>query len=299
MSKLVAGINTCFAVKRWPRVADWAAIVRDELGLSTVQLSMDCLPIGPPAAPGALSTAAGVARTGIEVHSVFTGLGAYGSNLLLHPDREARDAAQEYYEGLITVAAAAGAQHAGGHVGAFSIADAAQPARVASLSRELIDRMGELAEFAAERGLRGMLFENLAVVREPGATAAEAKALERDLVGTAVPWRLCLDVGHPVAMSGPGDPDPLREWLDDDWLLPPVVQLQQAQPGADNHGGFGAPGRGGVDLGAVVSAVNEWRSSPDPLFLEVIPAHEADDASVLRELVESVEALRCEIEAVS
>ena len=27
------GINTCFAVKRWPRVEDWAPIVRDRLGL--------------------------------------------------------------------------------------------------------------------------------------------------------------------------------------------------------------------------------------------------------------------------
>ncbi len=35
------GINNCFAVKRWPQPADWAAIVRDELGLDTVELSLD------------------------------------------------------------------------------------------------------------------------------------------------------------------------------------------------------------------------------------------------------------------
>ena len=30
--KVRLGINTCFAVKRWPRPDDWARIVRDELG---------------------------------------------------------------------------------------------------------------------------------------------------------------------------------------------------------------------------------------------------------------------------
>ena len=35
------GVNTCFAVKRWPRPADWAPIVRDRLGLGLVQHSLD------------------------------------------------------------------------------------------------------------------------------------------------------------------------------------------------------------------------------------------------------------------
>ena len=37
------GINNCFAVKRWPRPGDWAAIVADDLGLDTVELSLDLL----------------------------------------------------------------------------------------------------------------------------------------------------------------------------------------------------------------------------------------------------------------
>ena len=35
------GINTCFAVKRWPRPPEWIPIVRDELGLDLVQHSLD------------------------------------------------------------------------------------------------------------------------------------------------------------------------------------------------------------------------------------------------------------------
>ena len=40
------GINTCFAVKRWPRPGDWARIVRDELGLEVVELSLAWLVVG-------------------------------------------------------------------------------------------------------------------------------------------------------------------------------------------------------------------------------------------------------------
>ena len=39
--RLQSGINTCFAVKRWPMPDDWAPIVRDRLGLPLVQHSLD------------------------------------------------------------------------------------------------------------------------------------------------------------------------------------------------------------------------------------------------------------------
>jgi hypothetical protein len=35
------GINNCFALKRWPRPEDWARVVREDLGLQLVELSLD------------------------------------------------------------------------------------------------------------------------------------------------------------------------------------------------------------------------------------------------------------------
>jgi hypothetical protein len=35
------GINNCFAVRRWPQPGDWASIVANNLGLDTVELSLD------------------------------------------------------------------------------------------------------------------------------------------------------------------------------------------------------------------------------------------------------------------
>src|SRR5580704_15995410 len=94
------GINNCFAVKRWPRPGDWAAIVADDLGLDTVELSLDLL----------------------------TGLAAYSLNLLMHPDAEHRAAARRWYQQVIDLTAQLGATAAGGHVGALTVPDAADRA---------------------------------------------------------------------------------------------------------------------------------------------------------------------------
>jgi hypothetical protein len=41
MTSYRLGINTCFAVKRWPQPERWARLVRDELRLDLVQHSLD------------------------------------------------------------------------------------------------------------------------------------------------------------------------------------------------------------------------------------------------------------------
>ncbi len=88
------GINTCFAVKRWPRPEDWAPIVAERLGLGLVQHSLD-LEDGRRAAGGATAAAAAIRAAteahGLTLHSTFTGLAAYSRNLLLDPDPAARE----------------------------------------------------------------------------------------------------------------------------------------------------------------------------------------------------------------
>ena len=124
--RLRLGINTCFAVKRWPRPADWAPIVRERLGLDLVQHSLDLVDLdvdeaGRTRQAGAVIEAA--RANGLELHSTFTGLAAYSRNLLLDPDASARQAAQDWYRRAIAFTATIGAAGTGGHVGAFSVAD--------------------------------------------------------------------------------------------------------------------------------------------------------------------------------
>ena len=63
--------------------------MRDELGLDLVQHSLDLVDLDAPAGEvtgQADRVRAACAAAGLTLHSTFTGLAAYSSNLLLHPD---------------------------------------------------------------------------------------------------------------------------------------------------------------------------------------------------------------------
>ena len=108
--------------------------------------------------------------------------------------------------------------------------------------------------------------------------------------GSAVPWRLCLDLGHPAALRT-SDPsgDPVA-WLRESWAQVPVIQLQQANRTGDHHWPF-TPGHNADGLVVAADVLSALRQGPavDPcLLLVVIHAHEADDEQVLDDLVTSV-----------
>jgi D-erythrulose 1-phosphate 3-epimerase len=174
------GINTCFAVKRWPEPESWAGLVAGELELDLVQHSLDLVDLDAPAAEvtgqaARLRTAC--AGAGLTLHSTFTGLAAYSSNQLLHPDRHARGRARERYRQAISFTADVGAGSTGGHLGAFSVEDFRDRARKAQLWAELQESLDELAAYARERGLSSLLVENLAAAREPSTMAMIASLL--------------------------------------------------------------------------------------------------------------------------
>ena len=100
MSRSRLGINTCFAVKRWPEPERWAEIVRDRLGLDLVQHSLDLVDLDAPrplVERQAAAVRAACDQAGLELHSTFTGLAVYSSNLLLHPDPDVRATAVEAF----------------------------------------------------------------------------------------------------------------------------------------------------------------------------------------------------------
>lgn len=302
------GANTCFAVKRWPEPAHWAALVVEELGLDLCQVSLDLMDPGLDlSASGPYAEAAGRAceAAGLEVHSLFTGLAAYSANLLLHPDPAMREAATGWWERAITLAGLVGAAGVGGYLGALSVADAADPARRGALLDELGERFHHLASRAASAGLGHLLVENMAVRREPGSVIGEMHDLEDRAAGSAVPWVLCLDLGHPCALrTGTASDDPLA-WLGERWRHRPVLQIQQANRDGDHHWPF-TDERNAAGLlrpGPVVDVLRAGggaaggEGAPDEpgstlAFFEVVHAAEADDGRVLADLRASVACWR-------
>ena len=295
------GINTCFAVKRWPRPEDWAPIVADRLGLGLVQHSFDLVPDS--AGPGARTAAAGAravattaAAAGLRIHSTFTGLAAYSANLLLDPDPDGRAEAVAWFDRAIDYTAALGGVATGGHVGAFSVPDWTDPTRRAARWDGLRTALDGLAHRARRAGLAYLMVENLAAAREPSTMAMIRELLT---AGDAdhVPIRLCLDVGH---MCVPGTSGPDRDpyaWLRELGGSAPVIQLQQSDAEGDHHWPF-TPDRnaaGRIDADRVLDALAGGGARRTALILEIIPPFEQDDGAVLDDLALSVDYWRAAI----
>jgi D-erythrulose 1-phosphate 3-epimerase len=288
--ELWLGINTCFAVKRWPRVADWGPIVRDRLGLGLVEHSLDLVDL---AVDDPVALRAALADLGIELRSVFTGLAAYSSNLLLHPSADARAAAEAWYRAAIDWTARAGARSVGGHVGAFSVGDWTDPANRRRRWGELRASLERLSEVARLAGLDHLLVENLAAAREPS-----TMALIGDLVTGGddrhVPVRLALDVGHQCVPGASGHERDPYAWLTTMGPLAAEIQLQQSDASGDHHWPFTAErnAAGRIDADRTIDALAAGGVERSVLLLEVIPAFEQPDEAVLDDLVESVEYWR-------
>ena len=292
MTEYRLGVNTCFAVKRWPEPDAWAELVRRRLGLTLVQHSLDLVePMSPPALlereGAAVRKACGDA--GLEVHSTFTGLAAYSSNLLLHPDPEARALAEVWFGRMIDFSAALGAGATGGHVGALTARDASNEKRRADQGRQLTDSLERLAARARKAGLQSFLIENLAPVREPSTFESLEGLLTKGDAGH-VPIRPCLDVGHMCTPGLTGDEADPYAWLRRLGASTEVVHLQQSDSGADHHWPFTeeANRAGRIEADQVLSALDSSGARRVALILEVIPAFEAADESVLGDLEESV-----------
>ena len=290
------GINNCFAVKRWPRPDDWAAIVKNDLGLDTVELSLDVL-AGPDTAAGrdriAEQTRAALARHDLRADTVFTGLAAYSLNLLMHPDAEYRAAARRWYREAIYLTAQLGATAVGGHVGALTIPDGADPARRAQRWADLRENLAGLAAYAHQCGLDHLLVENLVTDREPSTMDLIENILTERAVARA-PVQLCLDLGHPFVCGGSSqDRDPYA-WLEHFGPRIAEVQLQQSDGLADHHWPF-TPERnaaGLVDPARVLATLAGAGVTDVLLILEVIPPFEQDDRQVIADLRASADVWR-------
>jgi D-erythrulose 1-phosphate 3-epimerase len=285
--RLELGINTCFAVKRWPLASDWAPIVGGRLGLRLVEHSFDLVDLDGDD-PAALAATA--RDNALTVRSTFTGLAAYSSNLLLSPEAAARRGAREWFGRAIAFSAGVGAVAVGGHIGAFSVADWRHSERRAERWQGLRADLAELSAAARTHGQKALLVENLAAAREPS-TMAMVRDLLTDGDSAHAPIRLALDVGHMcVAGTSGADRDPYA-WLREMGRAAFEVQLQQSDADGDHHWPFtaSANARGRIHADGVIDALGESGVEELALILEIIPAFEQDDDAVLDDLKASVD----------
>ena len=287
------GVNTRFAVKRWPRPEDWAPIVRERLGLRLVEHCLDL--VEPPLGTGSIVGPASAVRKALaahdlEIHSTTSGLAVAASNLLLHPDPDARSAARIFYHRAIAFSARVGAVATGGHVGAFAWHDWTDPLLRARRWAEMKSALANLALDARRAGLEAFLVEIRTAVREPSTIAVFEELLDegsRD----RVPVRLLADLGHMCVAGATKDDHEPYVWLRTFARRIGVVQLQQSDPGHDRHWPFTPEfnALGSVQADWVLDALGEGGAEHVVLMLEVAPPFEEDDQVVLDDIRASVD----------
>jgi len=287
------GINTGFAINRFPMPEDWTSVVAD-LGLRYAQFTADLLNPFLPAAfiESEIETIRALCeRREIQIHSVFTS--AFTRvNHLLHPDNRVRDIWQTWLCKLFEMGAAMGAQAGGSHFGILSVSDNADPTRRRERIREGIRRWQEIAARMAPGGLRYLTFEPMSVFREVAPTITETRklldALRKD---SRRPFHLCLDVDHGWAQSpDPRDADPYA-WLEEFAADSPMIHIKQSSADKNSHWPFTREmnERGVIRPDKVLRALERGGARETFLFLELSHRERYPvEESVLEDFRESV-----------
>jgi len=270
MTSLTLGINTGFAINRFPEPEQWARIVADELQLTSVQLVADLLnPFWPPSVIEAeiARIQDAVCRYGITIHSLMTS-SFTRVNHLLHPHLETREAWSEWFRCLADLAVRLGARAIGSHFGILSVQDAQDPLRHRERVDEAIRRWQDLSFYARDVGLEYIYFETMSIPREMAYTISQAKELAARVNEHAgVPMAYCLDVGH---APHPDERDPYL-WLRELGHDSRIVHLQQTEAGHSRHWPFISPYNevGIIDPAQVIKALCEAGAGDVLLAFEI------------------------------
>lgn len=285
------GLNTCFAVKRWPEPAEWTRIVK-ELGVADVQFSFDLAdPVLVADASIYRETRKACDRHEIRITSAFTGLISYSQNALGHPNELMRRRAEEWFEVAIEATALLGGRGVGGHIAALSVSQFGDLEERERAIGRVLAAVRRLSQRAQRAGLGYLLWEVMPVAREYPADLDSAEELMTSLENdTEVPVALCTDLGHACAVGASADDRDPYIWLERLGRFTQVVHLQQTDGAGDRHWPFTAElnERGIVDPGRVVELVAKFRREEVELMLEPMFAFEAPDEQVVADLHESV-----------
>lgn len=292
-------VNNGFLMKRWPEATVWAEIIAKELEIDDIQFSLDLISLESGAT--ALDRSAGAiknacSQSGIQISSVFSGLGHYCQNLMAHPEKERRLEAFEQYKRAIDFSAALGVDTFGGHMGAMSVHDYRDGVRRAELRNELMDRVAQLAIYAEAAGLKHLLWEPMPVDREWPSSLEECHALSaqlKKLPGARMGF--CLDVGHCCRHDlGSDERDPYR-WVRELAQFSPIIHLQQTDGLGDPHLPFTQTNNevGIIHPEPLYESLEQARNSVvTHLTFEIFPAFEQPDELVLVDMKASCDYWR-------
>ncbi len=270
MTRYKLGFNLICAGNRFPEPEEWGRVAREEMDVDYIQLSADV--VDPRWPDGYLNQYIDrVLRVkekyGLSIHSVFTGTFSR-RHLFLHPDREIRQWWYEWYQALIRFGAAVGACSAGSHFGILTKHDNDDDRIRHERIKEGIRLWKELSVYAGEQGLDHLFIETMSIDREMANTIDGAEALFHEVnQNSAIPIKLCLDVGH---APHPDERDPY-EWLRRLARYASVIHLQQTDANNSRHWPFTSDYNqvGIIDPIRILDTINESGLEEANLIFEI------------------------------
>ena len=281
-------------MKRFPEPEVWAEIAATRLEVDLIQFSFDLL--DPMVDEATLNET--ISRTldsckqyGIKLQSCFTGGIGYNSNLLLHPSSKMRDYAFEWYSRAINISRMLRVETVGGHMGALTVKDFRNAQRRETLLSNQLESVFSLSRLCKSAGLETLLWEIMPVSREPPSTIHEARDLLQRLRNSAIPVKLCIDVGHTCNsnVNDSRDRDPYT-WLSVLGSDSPCVHVQQTDGKGDRHWPFTEEFNkiGIIDGERTISALDKSGTGRTYIYPEVFPAFEQDDHQVIDDMTKTM-----------
>ncbi len=235
------GINTGFAINRYPEPEIWTQIIAEELGLKHIQFTADLLNPSLPSKIISLQTKKilkAIKKYNLKISSTFTG--AFTRvNHLAHPDAELRKYWLEWFKKYVDISADLGAESMGSHLGIFTAKDNNDKALRKERKKQNIEGWHKIADYSKANGLKYLTWEPMSISREQGETLKEAKSLHEEInKNSPLPFFICLDVDHGDIMSdNPDDTNPYC-WLKEFAHCSPLVHLKQSSENKSGHWPF-------------------------------------------------------------
>ncbi|MFH0936561.1 MAG: TIM barrel protein [Candidatus Woesearchaeota archaeon] len=288
------GINTGFAVNRYPIPEQWMRIIGKELNLKYIQLTADL--INP--AWGNFIIDDLVKRINkckleynINIESIMTG--AFTRiNHFSHPDENMRIYWKKWFKKLADITARLGANNLSSHLGIMCYEDLYNGNKRNFILKETINAWRELAEYCKKIGLSSLSWEPMSIKREYGETIEETERIQKLFEGSALPINLCLDVDHgDITSKNPADYD-YKTWLKTFANITPFLHIKQSLTDKGGHYPFIEEYNkiGKINPKDIIAILKEKRSMDTILLLELsFREREPHDSLVLQHLKESVD----------
>lgn len=261
----------CFT-NRFPEPEEWTRVTH-ELGIREVQFNADLLD---PFLPWniqerlAKKTLKLCRERDIYISCHFGGDFHHQSYLCNYDDESARWY-ENFYRRLIVQASLFGAKGTGVCYGIMSIRDAENPKRKKEVLKRASESYVRLSRFAKKQGLEYLMFETTSVPRECCATFAETDYVLNLMKDTAVPMKICLDVGH-RNLKNPKSPEAdYCGWIRRYGRIAPVIHLQQTEKWGSSHWPFTPEynKKGIVKMDQLIKAIEDSGSEGTLLALEL------------------------------